>query len=855
MENKAEIFDSAFLTAAMDLVNTNLYITNVATDRIVYMNETMKKTFGIKAPEGKLCWKVLQRGMESRCTFCRIESLRGMEGEKKGVWDEVNTRTGRVYKNFDCLLCWNGQEYYVQNSIDVTEYSQLSKRASLDELTCLLNRRAGKAMMETVMSRAKSEHQPLVVALYDINELKSTNDRYGHSQGDRLIQYVASSVEKCLGAQDFIFRLSGDEFVVLFYGETLANVDHRMQEILDQMKSGANRDHCFFEASFCYGLTEVYPGDNCNVSEIIARADEQMYIQKRSYHILRSKARLENHGKQREEAADFEYNRENLYDALVASTDDYVFVGNMKAGVFRYPQEMVDEFGLPGQVVENAAAFWGQIIHPDDEKYFLESNQEIADGRAEFHNIEYRARNVRGSWVWLRCRGKMIRDAEGRPDLFAGLITNLGKKNQIDHMTGLYNRYEFEGNIKKYMMDVKKSSFGIMILDMDAFKNINDLYDRSFGDEVLRITAQKIASLLPPASRIYRLDGDEFGILMANGGVEEGRSLFDKIRAQFDRQQEYNGRKYFCTISAGCAFYPQDAENYLDLLKYANYSLEHSKRMGKNKATVFSKGLLKEKKRPLELAELLRESIDRGFAGFSVWYQAQVDTLTGELYGAEALARWSCAKYGNVPPSEFIPILEQSGLIVPLGSWIFSKAAAQSGKWQKLKPDFHVSINLSYLQLQEGDMSAFINSTLERLAVPPDSVTLELTETYLVNEDESVSRMMERMQKLGLRIAMDDFGTGYSSLYSLKNVPVDIVKVDKGFVKGITSDRFNAAFIHSIAQLCHNVGKKVCLEGVETQEEYDAVKDMGIELIQGYYFSRPVPAGEFEKHFILNQEA
>lgn len=849
MKEKEEIFDSAFLTSAMDTVNTNLYITDAETDRIVFMNNTMKQTFGIKDPEGKLCWKVLQSGMENRCSFCRIESLRQMDGEKRCVWDEVNTRTGRVYKNFDCLLHWNGRDYYVQNSIDVTEYVQISKRASLDELTCMLNRRAGKAMMETVVERARNEQKPLVIALYDINELKSTNDRYGHSQGDRLLQHVAATVKQGLGFQDFIFRLSGDEFVVLFYGETLAGADRRMQEILEQVKKGPEAEECLFEASFCYGLTEVYPGDHYSVKEIIAKADEQMYIQKREYHIRRSVAQLEEYGKQLNQIPEFDYDRDHLYDALTASTDDYVFIGNMKTGVFRYPQEMVDEFGLPGLVVENAAAFWGQIIHPDDEKYFLESNQEIADGRADYHNIEYRARNAVGNWIWLRCRGKMIRDTDGKPGLFAGMITNLGKKNQIDHITGLYNRYEFEGNIKKCMMDEKSGCIGIMILDMDGFQNINDLYDRSFGDEVLRITGQKIASMLPQNARIYRLDGDEFGILMVNGNEKEGLELFGRIKHQFDRQQEYNGRKYFCTVSAGCAFYPKDADKYLDLIKYANYSLEHSKRLGKNKVTVFSREYLKEKKRPLELAELLRESIDRGFAGFSVCYQAQVDTLTGQLYGAEALARWSCAKYGDVSPAEFIPILEQSGLIIPLGAWIFSRAAEQCSRWQKIRPDFHVSINLSYLQLQEGDMGEYIRCTLEELEVPPDSVTLELTETYLVKEDEAVSRMMDDMQKIGLCIAMDDFGTGYSSLYSLKNVPVDIVKVDRGFVKGITSDRFNAAFIRSIAQLCHNVGKKVCLEGVETREEYDAVKDLGIELIQGYYFSRPVPAGEFEKDF------
>ena len=167
----------------------------------------------------------------------------------------------------------------------------------------------------------------------------------------------------------------------------------------------------------------------------------------------------------------------------------------------------------------------------------------------------------------------------------AGRITNLGKRNRIDHMTGLYNKYEFEGDIKKYLVD----TIGIMILDLDSFKNINDLYDRSFGDEVLRITAQKVSSILPANAKLYRLDGDEFGVLCMGCGEEAGREIFTKIQQVFHKQQEYSGRKYYCTISAGYTTYPKDGVNYLELLKCANYSLEHSKLMGKNRMTVFSK--------------------------------------------------------------------------------------------------------------------------------------------------------------------------------------------------------------------------------------------------------------------------
>ena len=367
---------------------------------------------------------------------------------------------------------------------------------------------------------------------------------------------------------------------------------------------------------------------------------------------------------------------------------------------------------------------------------------------------------------------------------------------------------------------------------------------------MLRLTAQLISQMLPSNADIYRLDGDEFGIIILNGKEGEALKVFDNIRNKFCRQQEFNGKKYYCTISAGCAVYPSDADNYLDLLKFATYSLEHSKQKGKNRITMFSGELIQEKERTLELAELLRESIEHGFAGFSIHYQPQVYADTGKICGAEALARWHCPKYGDVSPAEFIPILEQNGLIIPLGSWVLYHAVEQCRKWRRKKTDFHISVNLSYRQLLEGDIVEGIRETLDILQMPPEGVILELTETYLVKETAGTRDILDKMKQAGIMLAMDDFGIGYSSLFSLKSTPVDVVKIDRGFVKGITSDLFNATFVKSITELCHDVGKKVCLEGVENQEEYDVVKGMGLELIQGFYFGKPVGAEAFEKQWL-----
>mgnify|MGYP003278643201 FL=1 len=730
------------------------------------------------------------------------------------------------------------------------EYRLLLERANYDDLTKVLNRRAGKEYLEGLLEKAKIEEKMLVVALCDVNELKLVNDRFGHREGDHMLRYVASTMAYQLAAYDLAFRLSGDEFVMALYDEDQKSAQSRMQTILTALQERRKDNGIFYDVSFSYGLVEIYPEEVYTVSDVIAKADSKMYAQKRNYHIMRAKQKLEQQQERISGIRNFEYDKEHLYDALVSSTDDYIFVGSMKTGIFRYPPAMVEEFGLPGQIVENAAAFWGTIIHPHDEKGFLESNQEIADGRTEYHDIEYRARNVRGEWIWLRCRGRMVRDEQGTPDLFAGMITNLGRKDQIDHMTGLFNRFEFEGDAKKYLVDeTGTKELGIMILDMDSFRNINDLYNRSFGDEILRVTARKIAELLPYNAKIYRLDGDEFGILILNGNVDEALEIFNRIQQKFQKQQDYNGRKYYCTISGGYVTSPGDSQNYQELLKYANYSLENSKSMGKNKITVFTGDILQQKERKLEMTELLRESMEREYAGFSVRYQPQVDSVTKELYGAEALARWNCTAFGKVSPLEFIPILEQSGMIIQVGKWIFRRAVEQCREWSKLKSDFHMSINLSYLQLLEEDFTSFVEETLETLGVPYENITLELTETYLIKQDGTVHDMLVSLQEKGIQVAMDDFGVGYSSLFELKNTPADIVKIDRGFVRGLTSDLFTATFIRSITELCHNVGKKVCMEGVETPDEYDIVKDIGLDLIQGYYFGEPIVPDMFEKQF------
>lgn len=840
----------------MESIHANLYITDIETNEIIFMSGAMRETFGIRQAEGNICWKVLQKGMDGPCPFCPIKDLLCMreKHEKRPVIKrtEENTLLDRIYENYDTLIEWiDGRLVHLQHSVDITDYMKLSKEASIDELTHMLNRRAGKLYLSDRMEEARQCGVVLSVTMYDLNGLKQINDLYGHKEGDRAISLIAETVLQNLKPEDGAFRLSGDEFVVIFWAVRREKAAGIMKQILEQMKKQSELGKLPYEVSFCYGVVEINPAEHYTVTEVIAKADAIMYDQKREYHIHKAEQAMalsdEDWKKKIEE---FTYDKDHLYDALIESTETYIYIGNMKTGTFRYPPAMVKEFELPGQIVPNAAVVWGARVHPYDKKAFLDSNQEVADGRTESHNVEYRAKNYANQWVWLRCRGHMIRDEHGEPELFAGMITNLGKKNRVDHTTGLYNKFELEEEICRRIQKYPQAPFGVILLGLDDFTHINDLYDRVFGDEVLRITSQKIISVLPADSAVFRMDGDEFCILMRNGDIDEFKQFYARIQYIFQNQQQYNGKRYYCTVSGGMALYPENGKSYLSLIKYAAYALEYSKNNGKNRMTIFDKSILKYKKRELSLTELLRESMEDGFRDFYLCYQPQVNMAEGKISGAEALARWNCEKYGNVPPLEFIPILEQSGMIIPVGRWIMEEAIRQCSEWRAINPEFVMSINLSYLQIIDPEFISCVKETVERYQIPYQNIVFELTETYLVKEKENLKRIFDAILDIGFGIAMDDFGTGYSSLGVLKDIPVSFVKIDQAFVRGIESAPLDAAFIQFIVSLCHDVGKKVCLEGVETEQEYNIVKKSGLEYIQGYYFGRPVTKEEFEKLYL-----
>lgn len=540
----------------------------------------------------------------------------------------------------------------------------------------------------------------------------------------------------------------------------------------------------------------------------------------------------------------FDYNSTLLYDALIRGTDEYIYICNMKTGVFRYSPSQVELFDLPGEIVENPLIYWKKIVHPEDWNRFYKSNTEIGKNQMDYHTVEFRAKNRSGEYIWLRCRGQLMRDEFGEPSIFAGIMTQLGKQNKIDSLTQLLNYHEFMSVFEDKISNPMIEKLCIVLLNIDDFKNVNEMYDRDFGDNIIKTLAQSIQSILPDNAELYKLDGDEMGILVDNVEENEILTLYNQIQNMIIHLQLWRKYGLNITISAGCVIYPKHGDTVKELYKCASYSLQYAKEHGKNRLVFFSQEILKNKMYSLEMMRDLKASINDDFRGFSLRFQPQVDTESHKIIGVEVLLRWTNDKCKAISPLEFIPILEENDMINIVGAWVLRMALRTFRKWIDYYPFFKVSVNVSAVQILEDTFIEDIVKIIDDENFPYQNLVLELTESHTVQNMSILQFKFKALQDLGIYIAMDDFGTGYSSLEVLKFSPIDIVKIDRVFVKDILKSKFDATFIHFIVAICHDVGIKVCLEGVETQEEYDLVKQIKPDYIQGYLFGKPQTATE-----------
>ena len=499
--------------------------------------------------------------------------------------------------------------------------------------------------------------------------------------------------------------------------------------------------------------------------------------------------------------------------------------------------------------------------HPDDIERVRRERQAHLDGLTPTYGNEHRVLCKDGSWKWVLSRGMVIsRDERGRPLRMIGTHTDISERKaaealiwqqaHFDALTGLPNRSMLRERLTQELKKCRRDGclqLAVLFIDLDRFKEVNDTLGHDRGDVLLADAAQRISRCLRETDTVARMGGDEFTVILTE--LQEPlhlENVLQKILQALGTMFQLGTEQVFVSASIGVTIYPGDATEVDDLLKNADQALYVAKGAGRNRYSFFTPALQQAAQWRAQLTQDLRVALKE--QQFRVVYQPIINLATGAIHKAEILVRWQHPSRGLISPAEFIPVAESSGTIVPLGEWVFQQAANQVQAWRKaLHPQFQISINKSPVQFENpnADHVPWIEQ-LRAHGLDGDSIAVEITEGLLLSTSDGVIEQLLRLSDDGIAVSLDDFGTGYSSLAYLQRFDVDYVKIDQSFVRGLVEGATDLALCQAIIAMAHVLGMKVVAEGVETAQQRDLLASAGCDYAQGYLFSRPVPAAEFE---------
>jgi len=495
------------------------------------------------------------------------------------------------------------------------------------------------------------------------------------------------------------------------------------------------------------------------------------------------------------------------------------------------------------------------VSSPETHRQYRRIHAELlAHGRWQGELMETR-KNGELYPQWLQINA--VRDRQGRITQMVGFFADLSDRRQTeerlrylanyDPLTGLANRMLFKERLHEAGQRSRQTgrSLALLHIDLDRFKLLNDTLGHEVADQILRNMGQRLSEQLAEADTLARLAADEFVVLFDQySNLSSLSRLATQLLARLRAPMTVDGHELVISASIGISLLPDNARDVSALITQANMAMQHAKHLGGDNFQFYTDNLQASTLERLHLENQLRKAIEAG--QLEVFYQPKLDLTLDSLQAAEALVRWRHPQRGLVSPAEFIPLAEETGLIVPIGEFVLRRAAGQAREWQLMGlGDIRVSVNVSVHQLRQGNLTTLVRCVLDETGLPPHLLELELTESQLLDNVESVLHTLNQLRQLGVKLAIDDFGTGYSSLSYLKRLPVDYLKIDRTFVRDVTQDGEDAAITRAIIAMAHSLELKVVAEGVEEQQQLDFLKSQGCDEIQGFLISRPVEAVQF----------
>lgn len=555
--------------------------------------------------------------------------------------------------------------------------------------------------------------------------------------------------------------------------------------------------------------------------------------------------------------------------------DDYLYVFDLQKDCYKISKHATERFLLPGDNFDDAAKAHHTFVYSEDQSRLDDEFRRIMSGEIVFHNMHYRWLDRAGKPVWINCRGRVLNDADGKPHFLVGCINEIGQKQKADNVSGLLGESSLSAYVEQFEDGLPDGFF--LRIGIDDFRDINGDFGMEYGDYILKSTADCIAENIKPSQRLYRILADEFMVVDFSGGdMEAATELYKNIRKSLDTFIEENGYKSVFTISAGAVDTAKTSGTYENIMKLSEYALNTAKEQGKNRCYIYMQEDYDVFLRKKQIARQLHHAVNHGFEGFETYYQPIVDTKTRRLVGAEALMRFSMPErcedgetkkeavcvgedghdadekvhWERISPVEFIPLLEETGLIIPAGKWMLHQAISTCSRWQKYIPNFRININLSYVQVMKSRVLTEILTALRLYGLEPSAVGIELTESGYLDTNTHFQKLWDGLKKNGVLVILDDFGTGYSNLHCLGDLRPNYIKIDRSFTLKALNNQYEHDLMTQIITMTHKLDLTICVEGIETEDEFAKISELDPDYIQGFLFGKPQSAEEFYENLI-----